>query len=82
LIRLNKAIFSLKVALDQNLKTRWSLSKIGLGLRAEMFDALGQGYNSHPSPSQETRLINELVREYLQYNGYIHSLSVFQAGEN
>jgi hypothetical protein len=30
-----------------------------------------------PSQSQECFLINELIREYLQFNGYSNSLSVF-----
>ena len=31
--------------------------------------------------SKENRLINELIREYLEYNGYQNSLSVFANGE-
>lgn len=34
-----------------------------------------------PHPARETELLNELVREYLKYSGYRHTLSVFSAGE-
>ena len=35
---------------------------------------------SKPTLSHENLLINELIREYLQYNQYQHSLSVFLKG--
>ncbi len=66
--------------MEQNLSERGVLSKVEAILRAEMFAALGQGHDALPKASQETRLINELIRDYLHYNGYQHALSVFQAG--
>lgn len=63
-----------------NLKERGVIAKLEAILRAEMFESIKAGYDSVPNPSQETRLINELVREYLQFNGYGHTLSVFKAG--
>jgi lisH domain-containing protein FOPNL len=63
--------------MEQNLEERGVLNKLEGILRAEMFQALGQGYDKLPAPSKETRLINELIREYLQFNGYEHTLGVF-----
>jgi lisH domain-containing protein FOPNL len=71
---------TLKEVMEENLTERGVKAKLEAYLRAEMFESLGSGYNSHPTPAQETRLINELIREYLLFNGYGHSLSVFQAG--
>jgi lisH domain-containing protein FOPNL len=71
---------SLMKALQDNLQERGVISNLEAILRAEMFAALEQKYDSLPMPDSDTRLINELVREYLMFNGYGHSLSVFEAG--
>lgn len=34
-----------------------------------------------PKLSNENLIINELIREYFEYNGYRHALSVFLPGE-
>jgi lisH domain-containing protein FOPNL len=33
-----------------------------------------------PRPPYENVIINELIREYFEYNRYFHTLSVFFAG--
>lgn len=40
--------------------------------------AAPQGPPSHPPPPPENYLINELIKEYLAFNGLEHSLAVFQ----
>ncbi|KAJ3321541.1 hypothetical protein HDV06_004077 [Boothiomyces sp. JEL0866] len=65
-----------------NLKERGVIDKLESMLRAEMFQSIKSGYDSMPTPSQETRVINELIREYLQFNGYGHTLSVFKTEAN
>lgn len=35
-----------------------------------------------PKLSNENLIINELIREYFEYNGYRHALSVFLPGAN
>jgi hypothetical protein len=66
--------------MEQNLQERGVLPRIEAILRSEMFTALGQGYDKLPAQSKEARLINELIREYLMYNGYQHTLGVFASG--
>jgi lisH domain-containing protein FOPNL len=66
--------------LEENLKQRGVLPKLEAILRAEMFKAIGQGYDTLPAPAQETRLLNELIREYLYFNGYLNAVGVFEAG--
>lgn len=34
-----------------------------------------------PKLSNENLIVNELIREYLEYNGYRHTLSVFLPGK-
>lgn len=55
------------------------IEKINDEIRQELFNALTEDY--HPPVqnelAQENFLINELIREYLQFNGYTNVLSVF-----
>ncbi len=46
-------------------------------IRAEIFASLEHEGSGKPKLSQENLLINELIREYLQYNNYLHTMSVF-----
>lgn len=52
-------------------------------VRAEVFHTLEEGPRRrgvlHPRLSNDNLLINELVRDYLSYNGYGNALSVFMA---
>ncbi|KDO18979.1 hypothetical protein SPRG_14816 [Saprolegnia parasitica CBS 223.65] len=66
----------LKDALKETLEARGSLGPIKARLRAEIFQALDEG-GVKPKLSNENLIINELIREYLEYNGYRHTLSVF-----
>lgn len=57
-----------------------ALSEIRARIRAEIFHML-QEESEPPSPlSNENILINELIREYLIYNGYLFTESVLLAG--
>ncbi|KAK5668511.1 hypothetical protein QVD99_005527 [Batrachochytrium dendrobatidis] len=67
----------LKDALKQNLRARGVTAKLEAAMRAELFKALDEEEFSPIAVPKETAVMNELVREYLQYNGYGHSLSVF-----
>ena len=65
-------------AVVATLKETGRYEKIKAGIRQELFNLLTGG--DHPdssSISKENFLINELIREYLQFNGYTNSLSVF-----
>ncbi len=67
----------LKNVLKETLDKRGVLSQIKAKIRAEIFASLEQEAAGKPKLSQENLLINELIREYLQYNSYLHTMSVF-----
>jgi len=72
----------LHVALRDSLDQRGVLSSIRATIRAEIFNALEDqdAVNVNPAeraPSSENLILNELIREYLEYNGYLNTLSVF-----
>jgi lisH domain-containing protein FOPNL len=46
-------------------------------IRAHLFELLTNESQRPTSPSPDDFLINELIREYLDFNGYTNSLSVF-----
>ncbi|KAI8930263.1 hypothetical protein BC831DRAFT_508450 [Entophlyctis helioformis] len=69
----------LKDALRENLAARGVLARFEAAMRAEVFKALDADAQPPPPATRETALVNELIREYLRYNGYGHSLSVFSA---
>jgi len=64
------------VALRQALEERGSLRQIKARMRAEIFNALDDKDDPKPLLSNANLLINELIREYLEFNHYRHTLSV------
>ena len=69
-------------ALKQSLDQRGVLNSIRATMRAEIFNALEDhdAVNINPverQPSSENLILNELIREYLEYNGFLNTLSVF-----
>eukprot|EP00933_Yihiella_yeosuensis_P042594 TRINITY_DN37213_c0_g1_i1.p1 TRINITY_DN37213_c0_g1~~TRINITY_DN37213_c0_g1_i1.p1 ORF type:complete len:180 (+),score=52.11 TRINITY_DN37213_c0_g1_i1:82-621(+) len=66
----------LKQALVQTLEARGALGQVKAKVRAEIFSALDDEQVQRPQLPRENVIINELIREYLEYNGYHHSLSV------
>mmetsp|Transcript_22822 Transcript_22822/g.63097 ORF Transcript_22822/g.63097 Transcript_22822/m.63097 type:complete len:124 (-) Transcript_22822:535-906(-) len=68
----------LKEALKSSLQNGGQLNAVKAKLRADIFNTLAES-EVHPKPplSNENLLINELIREYMIYNGYRESLSVF-----
>lgn len=67
----------LKEALKDTLDKRGSLGTIKARIRAEIFHSLDdESTNQRPQISNTNLVINELIREYLQFNHYNHTLSV------
>lgn len=65
-------------AVVDTLKDTGRYEKIKAGIRQELFNLLtGDEKPDSGDVSKENFLINELIREYLQFNGYTNSLSVF-----
>lgn len=69
----------LKSVLKETLENRGVLGQIKARMRAEVFHALDDQLESRPPLSNENMLINELIREYLEFNNYKYSLSVLMA---
>ncbi|CAE7593376.1 CEP20 [Symbiodinium sp. CCMP2592] len=56
-----------------------ALPKVKAKVRAEIFAALDDEQVQRPQLPRENALINELIKEYFEYNGYYHALSVLLA---
>ena len=69
----------LKNALKETLQSRGVLGELKAKIRAEIFAALDDSEVLRPKLNEENLIINELIREYMQYNGYHHAASVFLA---
>ncbi|GLC44650.1 hypothetical protein PLESTB_001329600 [Pleodorina starrii] len=71
----------LKNALRENLDRNGKLRKLKAQMRADVFAALNTSTEADqkamPQLSSENLLINELIREYLIYNQYRGTVSVF-----
>ncbi|KAF8283662.1 lisH domain-containing protein C16orf63 [Trypanosoma cruzi] len=76
---------SLKEAMREVLETKGVMDHVKAELRAAIFHALqdssahedGASLNRPPVPP-ENLLLNELIKEYMAFNGMEHSLSVFR----
>jgi lisH domain-containing protein FOPNL len=66
----------LKEALIETLDNRGVLGQVKAKVRAEIFAALDDEQIPRPKLPRENVIINELFREYLEYNGYHHTVSV------
>jgi len=66
----------LKDALIETLEHRGVLGQVKAKVRAEIFATLNDEQVPPPELPRENAVINELIREYLEYNGYHHTLSV------
>ncbi|CAB3979409.1 lisH domain-containing FOPNL-like [Paramuricea clavata] len=66
----------LKDVLKETLESRGVLGQLKSRIRAEVFNALDDQNEDKPSLSNENMLINELIREYLEFNKYKYTLSV------
>ncbi|XP_054712527.1 centrosomal protein 20-like [Uloborus diversus] len=66
----------LKDALKEALSKSGVLAEIRARIRAEVFNVLQDDADLPPPLSNDNLIINELIREYLIYNGYFHTESV------
>lgn len=70
-------IGELKDELKKTLENRGVLGSIKARIRAEIFQVLDAQDVPKPPVSNVNLVLNELIREYLEYNNYRHSLAVF-----
>ena len=73
------SIEDLKTVLKETLDNRGVLNHMRARIRAEVFSALDDQTESKPILSNENMLINELIREYLEFNKYKYTNSVLLA---
>ena len=70
----------LKNVLKETLEQKGVLNDIRAKIRAEVFTALDADVSSgKPKLSNENMIINEMIREYLEYNRYYNTSSVLMA---
>ena len=72
------SIEELKNALKETLEQKGVLNQIRGIMRQSIFEAIQSDDNQQKNLSNDDLIINELIKEYLSYNNYLHSLSVFQ----
>ncbi|XP_071426857.1 centrosomal protein 20 isoform X2 [Pithys albifrons albifrons] len=72
-------VAELRAVLKDTLEKRGALAEIKARIRAEVFNALDDQSEPRPTLSHENLLINELIREYLEYNRYKYTASVLAA---
>ncbi|KAL4674352.1 hypothetical protein H8959_018286 [Pygathrix nigripes] len=65
--------------LKDTLEKKGVLGHLKARIRAEVFSALDDDREPRPSLSHENLLINELIREYLEFNKYKYTASVLIA---
>ncbi|KAG7487020.1 lisH domain-containing protein FOPNL [Solea senegalensis] len=69
----------LKCVLRDTLESRGVLGQLKARIRAEVFSALDDQREPRPPLSHENLIINELIREYLDFNKYKYTSSVLTA---
>ena len=70
---------ALRAALRETLDAKGVLRELRARIQAEVFSAVRDTSDPRPRLSQEKLLLNEAIREYLEFSGYNHTLSVFLA---
>ena len=69
----------IKNALKETLEQKGVLNEIRAKMRQSIFEAIESDDKPQPKLSNENLIINALIKEYLDYNNYLHTASVFQA---
>ena len=69
-------VTELKDALKETLEERGVLNEVRAMMRKSIFDAIESDDKPKPKLTDENLMINELIREYLIYNNYLHTNSV------
>ncbi|XP_061588786.1 lisH domain-containing protein FOPNL [Cololabis saira] len=72
-------ITELKCAVRETLESRGVLDQLKARIRAEVFSALDEPREPRPQLSHANLLLNELIREYLEFNRYRYTASVLTA---
>ena len=73
------SVEELKNALKETLEQRGVLNQIKAIMRQEIYESIENDDNPKPQLTRENLIINELIKEYLDFKNYVHSSSVFQS---
>ncbi|EEB16615.1 conserved hypothetical protein [Pediculus humanus corporis] len=66
------------LAIEETLESDGTLGKFKAKMRTKLMEILrNQDNNSKPKLSKELVILNELIREYLNWSGYQYAKSVF-----
>lgn len=71
------SVSELKDALREALERKGELGKLRASIRSSVFSAMEDQEDVQPAMPGENIVINELIREYLAFNNYKHTLAVF-----
>lgn len=69
----------LKKLIHENLERKGVLQEMKAKIRAEVFNSLNDKSVEKPELSNENLIVNELIREYFEYNNYKYSTAVLVA---
>uniref|UniRef100_A0A673VSZ4 Centrosomal protein 20 n=1 Tax=Suricata suricatta TaxID=37032 RepID=A0A673VSZ4_SURSU len=72
-------VAELKAVLRDTLEKRGVLGHLKARIRAEVYNTLNDESEPPPPLSHENLLINELIREYLEFNKYKYTASVLMS---
>ena len=75
-------LFPLFLVVKESLEQRGVLNQVKARIRAEVYSAIERPTEGRPVISNENILINELIREYLEFNKYKYTSSVLTAGND
>ncbi|CAH2307006.1 lisH domain-containing FOPNL isoform X2 [Pelobates cultripes] len=73
------SVDELKAVLKDTLEKGGVIGELKANVRAAVFQAVDDRSEPKPTLSHENLLINELIREYLEFNKYKYSASVLNA---
>lgn len=71
------SVDALRDALRDALERRGILNNLRASIRSSVFSAMEDQEDAQPPMPGENIVINELIREYLAFNNYNHTLAVF-----
>lgn len=69
----------LKKVLKETLENKGVMNQLKAQVRSEVFNAMDDKTAEKPKLSNENLLINELIREYFEFNNYNYASSVLTA---
>lgn len=69
-------------AIKESLEKDGTMNRLHGEIRAAVMSVLNKHFEKYEPPKipEETRIINELLKEYLEWNGYLYTGELLSAG--